>query len=88
MKLKYQFVVNEVAGQLLAVPVGEGLNDFNGFLKMNDVGAAILKQLVDETTEEQVIAEMAKQYPDASMEEVTENVQGFLAKLQEVDLLA
>ena len=50
MKLKYQFVVNEVADQYVAVAVGAALEAFNGFIKMNDVGAEIFDLLKNEIT--------------------------------------
>ena len=39
MKLKYNFVTNEVADKIVAVAVGGDLEKFNGFIKMNDTGA-------------------------------------------------
>ena len=45
MKLKYNFIVNEVADKMVAVAVGDDLDKFNGFIKMNDVGAEIVEIL-------------------------------------------
>ena len=39
MKLKYNFITNEVADKIVAVAVGGDLEKFNGFIKMNDTGA-------------------------------------------------
>ena len=33
MKLKYDFIVNEVADQFVAVAVGDGLSEFTGFVE-------------------------------------------------------
>ena len=35
MKLKYNFVINEVAGSTVAVAVGDDAAKFKGFIKMN-----------------------------------------------------
>ena len=45
MKLKYNFIVNEVADKMVAVAVGADLEAFNGFIKMNDIGAEIFEIL-------------------------------------------
>lgn len=87
MKLKYQFVTNEVADKIVAVAVGGDLEQFNGFIKMNDVGASIFNLLKNETTEDEVVAAMQKEYPDATEAEVRENVTTFIAKLKESDVL-
>ena len=44
MKLKYNFVVNEVAGNMVAVAVGDDVTKFNGFIKMNRKGAEIFER--------------------------------------------
>ena len=81
MKLKYDFVVNQVAEQYVAVAVGAGLEDFNGFIKMNDVGAQIFELLKNEITLDEIITEMLKKYPDATEEEARETITEFTDKL-------
>ena len=74
MKLKYNFVTNEVADKIVAVAVGGDLEKFNGFIKMND-------------TEEEIVAAMKKDYEDATEEEIRETVSEFVGKLKEADVL-
>ena len=88
MKLKYNFVTNQVADKIVAVAVGEDLNHFNGFVKMNDVGAFIFDLLKNDITEEAIVAACLKQYPDATEEEARETVSGFIAELKKEDILA
>ena len=45
MKLKYQFVINNVAGETVAVSVGDTSGRFNGYIKLNETGAFIFKKL-------------------------------------------
>ena len=82
MKLKYEFIINEIADQRVAVAVGEGLTKFNGFLKMNDVGAAIFSKLKDDISMEDLIANMSKEYPDEPIETVDKCVKEFVEKLK------
>lgn len=88
MKLKYTFVINEVADQMVAVPVGDDLGEFNGFIKMNDVGADIFELLKEETDVEAMIEALKVKYTDATEEEIRENVVSFTDKLKEAGVLA
>lgn len=87
MKLKYKFVINEVADQMVAVVIGDDLEKFNGFVKMNDIGAYIFKKLENDVTEDMIVADMVKDYPDATEAEIRETVSGFITGLKEKDLI-
>lgn len=87
MKLKYNFVTNEVADKIVAVAVGEDLAKFNGFVKMNDVGAYIFNMLKNDVTAEDIVEAMQKDYADTPEAEIRETVEGFIAQLKESDLL-
>ncbi len=87
MKLKYKFVTNEVADNIVAVVVGDDLAKFNGFIKMNDTGAFIFKQLENDVTEEEIVAACLKQYPEATEEEAKETVANFVAELVKADVI-
>ena len=82
MKLKYNFVTNEVADKIVAVPVGDDLEKFNGFVKMNDVGAYIYNMLKNDVTEDEIVTAMLKDYEDATEQEVRETVKEFTDKLK------
>lgn len=83
MKLKYNFVINEVADHMVAVPVGDDLGEFNGFIKMNDVGVDIFNLLKEDTTEDAMVEALKAKYTEAGEDEVRENVSAFVAKLRE-----
>lgn len=83
MKLKYNFVTNEVADKIVAVAVGDDLEKFNGFVKMNDVGAEIFEILKNDVTLEEVIKLMLEKHPEATQEEAKETVEGFINQLKE-----
>ena len=87
MKLKYNFVTNEVADKIVAVAVGDDLSKFNGFIKMNDIGAYIFNMLKNDVTEDDIVASMQKDYPDATEAEIRETVSGFVAELKKEDVI-
>lgn len=87
MKLRYNFVTNEVADKIVAVAVGDDLQKFNGFIKMNDTGAYIFNMLKNDVTEDDIVAAMKKDYNDATEEEIKETVSEFVGKLKDADVL-
>ena len=87
MKLKYDFVINEVAGKKVAVAVGDGLNNFNGFIKMNDIGAEIFEILKNDVTVDEIVKIMLEKHPDATEEEAIETITEFTNKLKEEGII-
>ena len=87
MKLKYDFVTNEVADKIVAVAVGDDMEKFNGFIKMNDVSAYIFNMLKEDVTVDEIVTEMQKDYADATEAEIRENVEGFIAELKKSDVI-
>ena len=88
MKLKYNFVLNTVADKIVAVAVGDDLNAFGGFIKMNDIGAEIFEILKNDVTLEQAISLMKEKHPEAEEAEVVETVTGFVNQLKEADVIS
>lgn len=87
MKLKYNFVVNEVAGNMVAVAVGDDVTKFNGFIKMNKTGAEIFELLKSETTVEALVEKMAKLYPECDIQQIKESVENLVEKLKTAEVL-
>ncbi|MBR7132018.1 MAG: PqqD family protein [Clostridia bacterium] len=87
MKLKYNFVINAVADKMVAVAVGDDLNAFGGFIKMNDIGAEIFEILKNDVTLEEAIKLMKEKHPEATEAEVTDTVTGFVNQLKEADVI-
>ena len=45
MKLRYEFTMMDMGGEIAAVPTGDNAAEFHGVLKLNDVAKDILEQL-------------------------------------------
>ena len=80
MKLKYNFVINKVADKTVAVPVGA--DGFNGFVKMDDLGAFMFDLLKEEISADEMAAKMQVQYPDNTLDEIKECIADFTSRLQ------
>ena len=86
MKLKYQFVVREVGGSVMAVAIGEDSRKFNGLVKLNSVGATIFNALKTDVTEDQLVAAILDEY-DVGADEAKLAVGNFLSKLRDDGLI-
>ena len=82
MKIKGTFVLREVMGQSVAVPVGETSKNFHGMIKLNATGAEVWKDLEKGLSKEQIAQRIVEMYEDIEMEEALLKVEKFLNKLQ------
>lgn len=81
MKAKYSFEIMDLDDGLVAVPVGDGAEQFRGVLKVNESAVAILKLLEKETTEEAIVDALMKEY-DGEKETITNFVNEFIETLK------
>lgn len=88
MKLKYNFETMEMDDQVVAIPVGDDAGtDFRGIVKLNESGAVIFDLLREETTVEEVVEALAKDY-DTPKEEIRRHVREFVDYLAGQGVLA
>lgn len=87
MKLKYNFVISEVAGKKVAVATGGDLASFNGFLKMNATAAFIFELLKNDISEEEIVQKLRENYDGATDEELKKYTSDFIEKLRQADVL-
>ena len=86
MKIKSGFVIREIAGQYMAVPVGERVNDLHGMIALNETGAFIWKLLENEKTEEDLARALTEEY-EVSYEEALEAVREFRELMEKENVL-
>ncbi|MDY5809785.1 MAG: PqqD family protein [Coriobacteriales bacterium] len=80
MKIKKGFVIQEVAGQWVAVATGSAAKDFSGIVKLNATAAHVWKGLEQGQTREQIIAGMVEAY-DIDEQTAGEDVDALLQRL-------
>ena len=85
MKIKEGFVLRQVAGETVVLPTGD--MDINAMITLNETGAFLWKKLEQETTIEELTAEVLKVY---ETDETTARtaVEGFVEKLRGYEFLA
>lgn len=62
MKINENFLLREVAGQKVVMPVGEAAEKFSGMIRLNDTGLFLWTKLEEETDEETLLAAMLAEY--------------------------
>ncbi len=77
MKIKKGFILREVGGESVVVPVGELSKTFHGMINLNETGAFLWRFFGEEHTAEEAIAALCKEY-DADPAQVEEDVARFM----------
>lgn len=86
MNIKKEFVLREVAGDILLIPTGKTALDLNGMMTLNEVGAEIWRLLPEVHDEEELVCRLLEEY-DVGENELRKDVDDFLKKLRELDIL-
>ena len=86
MKIKKEFVLSNIGGDVLLVPTGKTALDLNGMITLNEVGGDIWNMLPEVENEEEIRERILAEY-DADPEEVRKDVSDFLKKLRELDII-
>lgn len=83
MKIKNGYVLREVAGNNIVVPVDGASVSFNGIMTFNDVGTFIWRMLESENgaSRDEIISAVLGEY-DADADAVAQDVDRFITKLQ------
>ena len=86
MKMKDGFLLRQVAGQTVVLPIG-GDMDLNVMITLNDTGAFLWEKLQEETDEAALVAALLAEY-DVDEATAKQAVADFVAKLNENGFLA
>ncbi len=86
MKLKFNFMINELGDSFVAVPMSDSVESFNGVLKLNEGGAFIIETLNNEISYEDLCAKVAEKF-SITVEEAKENMEPLFEKLREENLI-
>lgn len=82
MKIKEGFILRQIAGEDIVVPIGNNIADFNGVIRLNESAAFLWKTLQEEISKEELINSLIKEYKiDENL--ATNDVEVFLDILKE-----
>lgn len=83
MKIKSGFVLREIAGAPVIIPVGERVIEFKGMLMPNETGSFIWRKLTAEITYDDLLSAILDEY---EVDEATAraDLDGFLAEARKI----
>lgn len=87
MKIKEGYLLRQVAGSNIVVPVGDGSIDFSGVITLNEVGAFIWQILENGADKQEIVNKMLEEY-DVSREIAEKDVEEYIEKLRGAELIA
>lgn len=62
MKIKEGFIIRQVGGENIVVPIGKTGKDFHDMIKLNDSGAFLWRFFTEEHTEAEAVAALLNEY--------------------------
>ncbi len=87
MKVKDTFVLRNLAGSNVVVPVGSDLVDFNGMITLNETGAFLWKCLTEHKTRNELAEALISEYTGVEKEEAGKDIDEFIAVLDKNGIL-
>ncbi len=86
MKLKYDFIVREIVGEYVLIPMGESALKISGFLTTNEVGATLMEELKEKRTRKQLLERILEDF-DVDEKTASEDIEEFINLLKSRDFI-
>ena len=85
MKIKEGYILRNVAGSFVVVPVGNATLEYNGMMNLNETGAFLFGKMIEGINREDLIKALTDEY-DVDDETAKQDVDAFIEKVKEQDL--
>lgn len=86
MKFKKEFILREIVGEFILVPINKSTSKFDGLITTNEVGKFIWENLESSKDEEDLLHKILEEY-EVEEKEAKEDLDEFLDKLRQVDII-
>lgn len=86
MKLKQDFVLREIGGDSLLIPVSSLDSTFNGIISLNETSISIWKLLESGKEKSEIVDALLEEY-DVEREQAEHDVDNFCAQLEQLGIL-
>lgn len=86
MKISENFIMREIAGECILIPIGSAAADFNGLISLNEVGKFVVELLSQERTVDEIVEHITQEY-DVPWEDALTDVEAFLQQLRQINAL-
>nr|WP_308691803.1 PqqD family protein [uncultured Terrisporobacter sp.] len=86
MKFKKEFILREIVGEFILVPINKSISKFDGLITTNEVGKFIWENYESSKDEEELLHKILEEY-EVEEKEAKEDLDEFLDKLRQVDII-
>lgn len=86
MVIKKEFVLREIAGEYVLVPIGNAANEFQGLFPLSESGAKIWKMIPDAENADFIIDKLLEEY-EIDRETLEADVNEFLDTLKNFKII-
>ena len=86
MKIKEGYLLREVAGSSVVIPLGKSSLDFNGMITLSETGAFLWKKLEQGADESALVAALLEEY-DIDEATAKSDINSFIEKLRSAELV-
>ncbi len=83
MKIKQGFLLREIAGSWVVVPLGQRVVEFNGLLSLSESGALLWKKMEQEVGSDKELVALLKENYEVEEEIAKADVNEFLTAIAE-----
>ena len=86
MKLKKDFILREIMGDVVLVPINQSTSQFNGLITVNELGKFIWENIESSNDEDELLQRILDEY-EVDKDVAKADLDEFLGKLKAVDII-
>lgn len=86
MKIKKDYILREVAGEYLLIPVGEAALKMNGLISLSESAYLLYEQLQQDCQKKDLVQRMLQEY-DVTESQASADIEMFLEQMRSIDML-
>ena len=86
MKIKKEFILREIVGDIVLVPINKSTSKFDGLITMNEIGKFIWENIESAKDEEELLQTILDEY-EVDKDIAKADLDEFLGKLKAVDII-
>ena len=86
MKIKKEFILREIVGDIVLVPINKSTSKFDGLITMNEIGKFIWENIESAKDKEELLQRILDEY-EVDKDIAKADLDEFLGKLKAVDII-
>ena len=86
MKLKMQFILRDIVGETVLVPINKSTSSFNGLITVNELGKFIWENIESAKDEDELLQRILDEY-EVERDVAKKDLDEFLQVLKNLDII-